>query len=158
MIRHWLMKTEPGVFSIADLRGSPAQTTFWDGVRNYQARNFMRDQMQVGDRVLFYHSGKKPGVVGTARIVKRGYPDHTAWDPQDPHYDPKSSPDKPVWYMVDIQFELEFARPLSLAELRKTPGLEQMMLLRKGMRLSVQPVTAEEFGVILTLAAKRAET
>ena len=150
--KHWLMKSEPTEFSIRDLRNAPNGTDYWDGVRNYQARNFMRDEMQAGDRVLFYHSGKKPSVVGTAKVVKAGYPDHTAWDSRSKHFDPKSSPENPIWYMVDIQFEMEFPHPIPLAKLRTVSGLEGMMLLRKGMRLSVQPLTKAEFEIILSLA------
>ena len=153
--QYWLMKSEPNEFSIADLKKRPAQIECWDGVRNYQARNFMRDDMLVGDRVLFYHSGKNPAVVGTAHIVKSGYPDHTAWDPDEKHYDPKSTPDKPLWYMVDIQLEKEFPGPLPLADLRKIPALINMILLRKGNRLSVMPVSVEEFRIILIMAAKK---
>ena len=152
---HWLMKTEPGEFSIADLQNRPSQTECWDGVRNYQARNIMRDAMQVGDRVLFYHSGKNPAVVGIARVVKAGYPDHTAWDPGSKHYDPRCSPQNPIWCMVDVQFERQFQRPLTLAELKQNPLLQEMPLLRRGNRLSVQPVSPEAFRVILTLGNSR---
>jgi predicted RNA-binding protein with PUA-like domain len=152
---HWLMKSDRDVFSIDDLAGMPGQTDCWDGVRNYQARNFMRDDMRVGDRVLFYHSGKNPEVAGTARVVKEGYPDHTARDRRNDHFDPKSTPDNPVWYMVDIALEHRFQRPVPLKELRSTPGLENMMLLKKGMRLSVQPVTAEEFEIITSMGRVR---
>ena len=148
---YWLMKSEPNEFSITDLKNSPKQTAYWDGVRNYQARNFMRDKMRTGDRVLFYHSVVKPSVVGTARIVKAGYPDFTAWDPKSKYFDPKSTPDNPIWYMVDIRLDMEFSEPIPLAELRKVPGLENMMLLKRGMRLSIQPVTPEEFKIILAL-------
>jgi len=146
--QYWLMKLEPGEYSIQDLKESDDGIDYWDGVRNYQARNFMRDDMNVGDRVLFYHSGKKPAVVGTAKIVKAGYPDHTAWDPGSKHFDKRSTPENPVWFMVDIQFESEFPEALPLKELRQISGLEDMMLLRRGMRLSVQPVTRKEFEII----------
>jgi len=148
---YWLMKSEPSEFSISDLKNSPDQTEHWDGVRNYQARNFMRDEMRIGDRILFYHSGVKPSVVGTARVVKTGYPDFTAWDPKSKHFDPKSTSENPVWYMVDICFESQFSEPIPLAKLRKVSGLENMMLLRKGMRLSIQPVTAKEFEIIVAM-------
>jgi len=145
----WLVKTEPEVFSIDDLAAAPNQTTCWDGVRNYQARNFMRDQMQFGDRVLVYHSNADPScVVGTATIARASYPDHTAWDPNDPHFDPKSDSEKPRWSMVDIQFESKFSSPQSLEMLRAIPKLAEMVLLRKGTRLSVQPVTKQEFAII----------
>jgi predicted RNA-binding protein with PUA-like domain len=149
--KYWLMKSEPTVFSINDLMKSPDRTTCWEGVRNYQARNFMRDEMKVGDLILFYHSGKNPSAVGIARVVKEGYPDDTAWDDQSDYFDPKSTPENPIWFRVDIQFEKKFSRSLSLKELRKINGLEDMMLLKKGMRLSVQPVTKEEFDIIVSL-------
>ena len=153
--KHWLMKTEPNEFSIEDLKKSPRQTCHWDGVRNYKARNLLRDEMKVGDRVLFYHSRIDPAVVGLASVVRAGYPDHTAWDRKSKYYDPRSTPEKPVWYMVDIKFEKELPRPIPLAELRQVPGLEKMALLKKGMRLSVQPVAASEFRIILSLASRR---
>ena len=152
--RYWLMKSEPKEFSIEDLAAQPDQTDHWDGVRNYQARNFMRDEMQVGDGVLFYHSRIKPAVVGTATVARTGYPDHTAWDPQSSHYDPKSSPENPIWFMVDLRFATRFKHPLALAELRRIPGLENMTLLRRGNRLSVMPVTAEEFHIIVEAAGE----
>ena len=152
-VNYWLMKSEPDEFSITDLKNKPSQTEHWDGVRNYQARNFMRDKMKINDRVLFYHSGVKPSVVGTARIVKTGYPDFTAWDPKNKHFDPKSTPENPIWYMVDIRFVSQFAEPIPLARLRTVPGLENMMLLRKGMRLSIQPVTAKEFDIIVGMGS-----
>lgn len=155
-MNYWLFKTEPGTFSLEDLKNSPNQTACWDGVRNYQARNFLRDEVQVGDRVLFYHSGKNPGIVGLARIVKAGYPDHTAWDENSRYYDPKSTPKHPIWYMVDVQFEQEFPRPLSLKFLRSVPQLHAMLLLRKGMRLSVQPVPQEEFETIVACSVQAA--
>ena len=143
------MKSEPEVYSIADLEKD--KQTYWDGVRNYQARNLMRDEMKIGDKVLFYHSNANPpGVAGIARIVKEGYPDHTAFDPRDPHYDPKSKKDQARWYMVDIEFEEKFDRVPSLAELRETEGLENMVLLRRS-RLSVQPVEPTEFRIIVRL-------
>ena len=147
------MKSEPGEFSITDLKNSPGRTASWDGVRNYQARNFMRDQMQIGDRVLFYHSGANRSLVGVAEVVKTSYPDHTAWDRQSKHFDPRSTPKKPVWYMVDIRFQEEFPQPIALARLKTVAGLENMMLLRKGIRLSIQPVSAQEFKIILSLVA-----
>lgn len=152
--KYWLVKSEPDVFSIEDLKNAPKQTTPWDGVRNYQARNFLRDQMKVGDAVLFYHSRKDPAVAGTATVVRGGYPDHTAWDRRSKYYDPRSSPDKPTWFMVDIQFESKFDEPVPLALLRDVRGLESMVLLKKGMRLSVQPVTAEEFRIIRDLGSR----
>ena len=153
-MRYWLMKSEPDEYSFEDLWNDKGRRTHWDGVRNYQARNFMRDDMQVGDRVLFYHSGKKPEAVGTARIVKTGYPDHTAWDPENNHFDPKSSPENPIWYMVDIKFESEFKTPIPLKRLREVAELEDMTLLRRGNRLSVMPVTKKEFDTITRLGRK----
>ena len=147
--QHWLMKSEPSDFSIDDLATSPDQTTFWDGVRNYQARNYMRD-MRQGDRVLFYHSNvDPPAVVGTARVVREAYPDHTALDPKNKHYAPKATPENPIWEMVDIQLETVFAEPQSLASLREIKQLDKMVLLQKGSRLSVQPVTKREFDLIV---------
>jgi predicted RNA-binding protein with PUA-like domain len=154
--KYWLVKTEPESFSIDDLAASPGQTTFWSGVRNYQARNFLRDEMRLGEQVLFYHSNADPpAVVGVAEVVREGYPDHTAWDEADDHFDPKSTPEKPVWFMVDLKFVQKFPRPLSLAELREVPALANMELLRTGSRLSVQPVTKSEFEAVLKLARKR---
>ena len=149
--KYWLMKSEPGEFSLEDLKNAPDRTDHWDGVRNYQARNFMRDEMRQGDRVLFYHSGKKPEVVGTARIARAGYPDHTARDPQSNHYDPKSSKENPIWYMVDVRFESAFANPIPLKALREVPALKNMFLLRKGNRLSIMPVTQKEFDTIVKM-------
>ena len=155
-IRYWLIKTEPDSFSIDDLAAAPKKTTFWSGVRNYQARNFMRDDMQPGDRVLFYHSNAEPSsVVGVATVASEGYPDHTSWDDNDHHYDPASTPTNPRWYMVDLKFERKFKRPLSLSELREVPALKQMELLRKGSRLSVQTVSEQEFQAILRLAGEK---
>ena len=153
-LKYWLMKSDPDEFSIDDLQHRPNRTEPWDGVRNYQARNFMRDDMRVNDRVLFYHSRINPSVVGTARVVKRAYPDYTAWDPESDHYDPRSSPENPIWFMVDIRLENCFARPVLLKELRRHRELENMMLLRKGSRLSITPVTKEEFSFILLLGKK----
>jgi len=151
---YWLMKSEPSAFSIDDLARAPRHMTCWDGVRNYQARNFMRE-MRVGDQVLFYHSSAEPSaVVGVAEVVKEAYPDSTAFDPKDKHYDPSSNPAQPTWDMVDIRLVRKFHRPIALDELRGIPGLSQMELLRKGSRLSVQPVRPSEWAIILKLAAK----
>lgn len=151
--RYWLVKSEPEAFAIDDLARAPRQTTCWDGVRNYQARNYMRDQMQVDDRVLFYHSSTSPpAVVGTARVVRAAYPDHTAWDPRSDHFDPKASPENPIWMMVDIQLDKVLARSVPIDELRAQKALQGMELLRRGSRLSVQPVTAAEFRTIVALA------
>ena len=152
---YWLMKSEPSAFSIDDLAASPGQRTCWDGVRNYQARNYMRE-MKVGDQVLFYHSNADPpAVVGIAEVVRTAYPDDTAFQKGDKHYDPKSDPTKPVWDMVDIKFVKKFPRPLGLELLKKQAPLKHMELLRKGSRLSVQPVKPDEWKAILKLADDR---
>lgn len=151
-MNYWLMKSEPDAFSIDDLAAMPKKTEHWDGVRNYQARNMMRDQMKKGDLVFFYHSNcKVPGIVGIAEVVREGYPDHTAFDPEDIHYDPKSKPEKPTWIMVDIKFQRKLKRTISLEELKDRPELEGMALVRRGNRLSVMPVSAEEWTFILGL-------
>lgn len=155
--QYWLMKSEPDVFSVDDLAASPNRTTSWDGVRNYQARNFMR-AMKVGDQVLFYHSNAKPpSVVGIAEVVRTAYPDATQFDPRDPHYDPASMPEQPRWDLVDIRFMYKFAAPLSLDLLRGQPGLKGMELLRKGSRLSVQPVRKAEWNQVVRLGRGRAD-
>jgi predicted RNA-binding protein with PUA-like domain len=147
--RHWLVKSEPDVFSFDDLLARPGRTTGWDGVRNYQARNFMRDDMKRGDLVFFYHSSADPtAIVGVAEVVREGYPDPTALDPKDPHFDPKSRADEPTWMMIDLRAIEPLAHPITLAELRAVKGLERMVLLQKGSRLSVQPVSAEEWEII----------
>lgn len=153
--KYWLMKSEPTTFSIDDLAAAPDQTTCWEGVRNYQARNLLRDEIKEGDRVLYYHSAcSEPACVGAATVVRDGYPDHHAFDPRHHYHDPKSSPDKPTWFMVDIRLDAKFARPVTLAEIRQQPGLEEMPLLRKGNRLSVQPVTKKEFDQIVKLGKR----
>ncbi len=150
--QYWLMKSEPDCFSIHDLAASPGKTTFWSGVRNYQARNFMR-AMKKGDRVLFYHSSADPpAVAGIAVVSREAYPDHTAWAPADDHFDPKASPDNPIWEMVDIKLDTIFAHPLPIGALREVPALKEMELLKKGSRLSVQPVRPREFEAVLRLA------
>ena len=149
--RYWLMKSEPGAYSFSDLMGEEDSTAEWDGVRNYQARNTMRDEMKAGDGVLFYHSNAKPSaVVGIAAVVREGYPDYTAWQTDSEHPDPKSAPDNPIWYMVDIKGEAAFKRAVPLREIKATPGLENMALV-KNSRLSVQPVTAEEWAIVVAL-------
>jgi predicted RNA-binding protein with PUA-like domain len=148
---YWLFKSEPKAYSIDDLARDGS--THWDGVRNYQARNMLRDDIQVGDRVFFYHSNAKPmAVVGTARVVQSGYPDHTAFDPQDHHYDPKSDPDTPTWFMVDIELIQKLPNPVTRDELRDDETTSGMMLLQRGSRLSVQPVTETEWKAIHRLA------
>ncbi len=152
MPRNWLMKSEPGVYSIHDLRRDGR--TGWEGVRNYQARNFMRDEMQVGDRVLFYHSSAEPpGVAGLARVARSGYPDPTARDSQSPYFDPMASEEDPRWFLVDVEFEEKFPEIVPLATLRETPGLEKMLVINKS-RLSVQPVTEEEFRIVRELGGR----
>ena len=149
--RYWLMKSDPQTFGLRHLKRSRNRTTCWDGVRNYQARNLLRDEIQVGDGVLFYHSQlSPPTVVATAEVVRAGYPDPTQFRPKDPHYDPKSDRSNPRWYAVDIRLAEEFASEVSLTEIKDTPGLENMVLLRRG-RLSVQPVTAGEWKIIVNL-------
>jgi predicted RNA-binding protein with PUA-like domain len=144
--KYWLMKSEPESFSFDDLMASPGATTCWDGVRNYQARNFMRDDMKKEDFVLFYHSScEEPGVVGVAEVSREAYPDPSAWDPKSRYHDPRSSPDAPVWFMVDITCQRPFRRPVTLQALKNTPALKNMKVVQKGQRLSVQPVTQEEF-------------
>ncbi len=150
--RYWLMKSEPSAFSIQDLRKVRNQTTSWDGVRNFQARNFMR-AMRKGDQVLFYHSSAgPPAVMGVAEVVTEAYPDDSAFNPKDIHYDPKSTPGRPLWDMVDIKLVRIFPRPVGLDQLRREPGLKRMEVLRKGSRLSVQPVRPEEWKIVLELA------
>ena len=147
-MHYWLMKSEPDDVSIDDLAGRPDQTVPWYGVRNYQARNFMRDGMQVGDGVLFYHSGcSEPGIAGIARVASTAYPDATQFDPESPYYDPKSSRDEPRWLLRDVRF-VNRSRYLPLAEMRACPELANMRLLARGNRLSITPVTAEEWAFI----------
>ena len=150
--RFWLMKSEPNVYSIDDLQRDGS--TSWEGVRNYQARNFMRDDMRLGDGVLFYHSNAKPmGIYGVAEVVRDAYPDDTAFDPTSRYHDPKSDPEQPTWLMVDVGYVRTFKTPITLAALKEIPGLEAMMVIRKGSRLSVQPVTPQEWDVVMRIAA-----
>ena len=154
-MNYWLMKSEPDVFGINDLYQRPNQTEPWDGVRNYQARNMMRDEMKLDDLVFFYHSHcDEPGIVGIMKIAKEGYPDHTAFDPDDKHFDPKSDPEKPRWMLVDVQFVRYLSRTISLKELKAKPELAQMAVVRPGNRLSIMPVSAEEWNFILDLEAE----
>jgi predicted RNA-binding protein with PUA-like domain len=147
--RHWLMKSEPDVFSIDTL--SERRVAGWDGVRNYQARNFMKD-MKVGDKIFFYHSNAvPPGIAGLAEVAKLAYPDPTQFDPKDGHYDPKALPEKPIWFQVDVRFVKKFPRLLSLDELRGVPAIADMPLFNRS-RLSVQPVTAAQWKTIISLA------
>ena len=152
-MKYWLAKSEPDVFSFADLQKAPKKTTCWDGVRNYQARNTLRDEMKKGDRVFYYHSNAEPsGIAGICEVVREGYPDHTAFDPADPHFDPKSRQDAPTWFMVDVKAVAAFPRLVTLAELKGVKGLEKMALLQKGSRLSVQPVTRKEWEIVCRIA------
>jgi predicted RNA-binding protein with PUA-like domain len=146
------MKSEPDAFGINDLYNKPNQTEHWDGVRNYQARNMMRDAMKLGDQVFFYHSNcEQPGIVGIMEVVKEGYPDFTAFDPDDAHFDPKSDPDKPRWMMVDVRFVKTLSRTISLRELKAKQELVNMAVVRPGNRLSIMPVSADEWQFILGL-------
>lgn len=151
--RYWLLKTEPTSFSFDDLWKSPGRTTAWDGVRNYQARNMLRDEMQPGDLAFIYHSSSDPtGIAGIAEITRGGYPDSTAFDPGDDHYDSKGSRESPSWYTVDVKAVKPFRELITLERLRSVKGLEKMVLLKKGSRLSVQPVSADEWEIIAGLA------
>ncbi|MDM8545524.1 EVE domain-containing protein [Candidatus Venteria ishoeyi] len=148
--QYWLMKSEPNEFSILDLARKKREP--WDGVRNYQARNMMRDQMHIGDLIFFYHSNcKVPGIVGVMEVVSESYPDPTAFDPNDGHYDPKSDPDKPRWYLVDVAYVETFTETIALQTLKACPELENMPLLRRGNRLSVMPVSEQEWQFIQSL-------
>ena len=151
--KYWLMKSEPEVFSIRDLKERPGQKEHWDGVRNFSSRNRMRDEMSVGDPVLFYHSSSETiGVAGVAEIASEALPDPTALDPKSKYFDPKAKPEKNPWVMVDVKFKQEFKQVVTLETLRATPGLEDMMVTKRGMRWSIQPVKPEEFAIVLKLA------
>lgn len=152
IMNYWLMKSEPECYSIDDLKSD--KSTFWDGVRNYQARNMMRDQMKKGDLIYFYHSNTKvPGIVGLMSVMKEGYPDFTAFDPTSDHPCSKSSPEKPMWYMVDVKYKRKFKEVISLETLKHCPELHGMQLLKRGNRLSVMPVSKAHFDFILDLAS-----
>ena len=147
--KHWLLKSEPESYSIDDLARD--KMTFWSGVRNYQARNFLRDSIKKGDLVFFYHSNTEPpGIVGIAEVAREGYADPTQFDKKDVHYDPASKKDNPTWYVVDVRFIRKFDALISLDMLKKIPGLEKMLVLQRGQRLSVQPVTEKEWMIITT--------
>lgn len=150
MPNYWLMKSEPNVYSIQDLKRD--KTTYWEGVRNYQARNFLRDSIKKGDQVFFYHSNAEPpGIAGIAEVSKSGYPDPEAFNKKSKYFDPKSKKDEPTWYVVDLKFKREFPGVIPLDTLRRTPGLEKMKVIQKGSRLSVQPVTQAEWDKVLEL-------
>lgn len=143
------MKSEPDVFSFEDLKSRPKQTEPWDGVRNYQARNFMRDDMKVGDLILFYHSNTNPpGVAGIAEVASAPYPDPTAFDKKSKYYDPKSDPKNPRWMLIDVKYNADLKRSVSLEEMKAMPALEEMRVLQRGNRLSITPVTKKEFAAI----------
>ena len=149
-MKYWLMKSEPSSFSIDDLKAR--KSTLWDGVRNYQARNFMMNEMKAGDHVLFYHSSADPAAaVGIAQVIAASEPDVSALDPKSKYFDPKATPGNPIWYCVRIKFKKKFRRPVSLDEMRNHKGLREMPLLRRGNRLSVQPVSEKEFEIVTAL-------
>ncbi|MCX7118175.1 MAG: EVE domain-containing protein [Legionellales bacterium] len=155
MTHYWLMKSEPSCFSIDELRQRPEQIAPWDGVRNYQARNFMKNDMAVGDQAFFYHSScNPPGIVGIMEIISEAYPDDTAFDPTSDHPDANSTPENPRWFMVDVRLVKKFKEKITLETLKNQPELSQMPLLRRGNRLSITPVTAQEWGVILNYSSK----
>jgi predicted RNA-binding protein with PUA-like domain len=155
-MNYWLLKSEPTTFGIADLEAAPNQTTPWEGVRNYQARNFLRDGLRWGDRAFFYHSGTtNPAIVGIVEVVRAGYPDETAFDPTSPYHDPASTPDHPRWYRVDARLVRRLRREITLAELKQHwAALGDFTLLRRGNRLSVLPVTATQWAFVLALEAQ----
>ena len=149
---YWLFKSEPTAYSFTDLMREEDQIAEWDGVRNYQARNFLRDEVKIGDGVLFYHSNANPiAVVGTALVVREGYPDDTAWDPDSDHPDPKSTPENPIWFMVDIKGEAYLNKPVTLKEIKSTLGLEECSLFKRP-RISIHPITKSECEIIIGLA------
>ena len=152
-MKYWVMKSEPDVFGIDDLQARPRRTEHWDGVRNYQVRNMMRDEMRKGDLAFFYHSScAVPGIAGIAKIVKEAYPDPSQFDPESKYHDPRSKPDNPAWLMVDVQFVRKLPRVITLVDLKAQAALEGMRLLQKGNRLSILPVSEEEWNLILALA------
>jgi len=154
-MNHWLLKSEPEMFGIDDLKKKPKKTEHWDGIRNYQVRNMMRDEMKKGDLCFFYHSScKEPGIVGVMRIVKEAYPDFTAFDPQQKYYDPKSNRENPRWLMVDVQLIRKFKRIITLKELKSYKTLSEMIILRRGNRLSITSVTKKHWDFILKLENK----
>lgn len=156
-MNHWLFKSEPDVFSFADLKARPKGTEPWSGVRNYQARNYMRDNMKVGDLALFYHSScPDPGIAGVMRIASEPYPDPTQFKPSDEYFDPKATEEKPIWILVDVAWEKDLKHHVGLDRLRGEPALADMLILRKGNRLSITPVTAAEFKAVVKLSQSAA--
>lgn len=154
-MKYWLMKSEPDVFGIDDLAKCQGKTEHWDGIRNYQVRNMMRDEMKKGDEALFYHSNcKEPGIVGIMKVVKEAYPDFTAFEPRSKYYDPKSDPQNPRWLMVDMKLVRKFKRNITLQELKNNKSLADMLILRRGNRLSVTPITKKQWDHILKLENK----
>ena len=153
-MKYWLMKSEPETYSIDHLASEDRQIAHWDGIRNYQARNFIRDDMKVGDLAFFYHSNCKiPAIVGIVEIVTAAYPDHTAFNSREKYYDEKSKPDDPRWFMVDVHLKKKFERHVTLAEIRSEPKLKEMRLVQKGNRLSIIPITKMEWSQILKMAS-----
>jgi len=153
-MNYWLLKSEPTSYSIDHLRQEKNKTTSWDGVRNYQARNFMRDAMKKGDLAFFYHSNcDEPGITGIVEIVREAHPDLTALDPEDHHYDPKSTSDNPRWVVVDVKFKQKFNKIIPLRTLKDNPRLKELLILRKGNRLSVTPVSKKDWDAIIAMAA-----
>jgi len=156
--QHWLFKSDPEDFGLPHLKKCKNKTTLWDGVRNFQARNLLRDEIRVGDGVLFYHSQEKPpAVVALARVVRAAYPDPTQFDARSKYHDPKSTPENPRWFVVDIRHERDLKHPVSLPDIRETPALEKMVLVNRS-RLSVQPVRPEEWRIILKMGARQARS
>ncbi len=152
---YWLMKSEPDVFSIQDLKSRKNSVEHWDGVRNYQARNYMRDDMKTGDEVIFYHSNTTPPhAAGVVKIDKEAYPDPTCWDKKSKYYDPKSTKEKPRWVMVDVKYVQEFKKIVSLEDMKNNPNLAEMKLVQKGNRLSIIPISKSEFEEIKKMASK----
>lgn len=150
---YWLMKSEPDAFSIDDLKNKSGKTEHWDGIRNYQARNFMRDEMRKGDQAFFYHSNcKEPGIYGVMKVVKEAYPDFTAFDPKSKYFDAKSNPDSPRWIMVDVKFVKKFKSPILLSELKQEKKIQSLKVLQRGNRLSITPVTKAEWDHIIKMS------
>jgi predicted RNA-binding protein with PUA-like domain len=151
--KYWLFKTDPEDFSLENLKSAPAQTTNWSGVRNYQARNFLRDEIKKGDEILFYHSSADPpSIVAVCEVVKEGYADHTQFDPEDKHFYPSAVPETPIWYQVDIKLKQELSTAVTLPQLKSNANLRNMRILHRGNRLSIMPVTEEEFDEVLKMS------